>query len=92
MITGRNIPANQTKAEALAQQQNEEIRLLQLKPLSADIRKVVGPKMSERDLIALSAEVITLCDDKAQAKEQVILHGVDSLLVKDVIEAACPTP
>jgi hypothetical protein len=36
--------------------------------------------------------VITLCDDKAQAKEQVILHGVDSLLVKDVIEAACPTP
>jgi hypothetical protein len=53
VITGRNIPANQTKAEALAQQQNEEIRLLQLKPLSADIRKVVGPKMSERDLIAL---------------------------------------
>ena len=91
VITARNIPANQTEAEALAQQQNEEIRLLQLKPLSADIRKVVGPKMSERDLMALSVQVISLCDDKAQIKEHVIAHGVDSLLVKDVIKAACPT-
>jgi hypothetical protein len=91
VITARKIPANQTKAEALAQQQNEEIRLLQLKPLSADIRTVVGPKMSEQDLIALSVQVISLCDDKAQAKDQVIALGVDSLLVKDVIKAACPT-
>jgi hypothetical protein len=91
VMTLEDIPVGQTKAEALAREQNLELRMLQLVPVADAIREVVGPGMSEQQLIQVAAQAITLCPTKAKAAGTLIANGVPSTDVTAVIEAACPT-
>jgi hypothetical protein len=89
VAVAQKLPANETKAEALARQQNEEIRLLKEPSVSATIRKVVGPEMSEQKLHQIAIQAIVLCPTRAEAQETLIANGVPSAKVQAVIEAAC---
>ena len=92
VLTLQELPANETRAEARAREQNTEIRMLGVDSISVAIRKVVGPEMSEQKVVQTAMQTIVLCPTRAQAKQSLIANGLPSADVKAIMAVACPLP
>ena len=81
-----------TDADAQARRENLERNAQERDPMSTAIRAVVGPRLSEEHLSALSREVNLLCvgSTTAQAVATLIEEGMDRATAKTLITKACP--
>jgi hypothetical protein len=90
-VASRTDSSGPTDAEAQARRESLERNAQERDPMSTAIRAVVGPRLSEEDLDALSREVNLLCvgSTTAQAVTALIEEGMDRATAKTLITKAC---